>query len=97
MLQSSNCPCYGFPRPVSEMLTWPIVPTGGGISRYRQQVETAPDTGPAAARPTCYPIPCLEPKPLEISTMAKDKKKKDSKKDDKKKDDKKGGKKKGKK
>ena len=45
----------------------------------------------------CYPVRCLEPKPQEITTMAKDKKKKDSKKDDKKKDDKKDGKKKGKK
>lgn len=45
----------------------------------------------------CYPVCCLEPKLLEITSMAKDKKKKDTKKDDKKKDDKKAGKKKGKK
>jgi hypothetical protein len=54
------------------------------------------DTGPAALPSTCYPVGCLEPKPQEIATMAKDKKK-DSKKDDKKKGGKKDGKKKGKK
>ena len=46
----------------------------------------------------CYPVCCLEPKLLEITSMAKDKKKKDTKKDDKKteakKDDKKADKKK---
>jgi hypothetical protein len=55
----------------------------------------------AAQAGSCYSVACLEPKLLEITTMAKDKKKKDSKKDVKKKDvkkkDDKKGKKKGKK
>jgi hypothetical protein len=77
--------------------TLAVVPTGEGKSISLSPAgEDAPDTGPAALPPTCYPVRCLEPKPQEIATMAKDKKK-DSKKDDKKKGDKKDGKKKGKK